>query len=172
MCSNPHLFTFDPNLIIQLLHINNYFCFAHSTFQQIKGTAMGAAFSPTIANIFMSIIMRTFLHTQVIKPLLLTRYIDDIFLIWTNTERELYSFLADPNSFHPNLRFTHEHSPTSINFLDLTIFKGPQFAFTNLLDIKTIQKPLNFTNTYISHLPTLRMCSNQLYEENVYVLYA
>ena len=146
MCNNPHLFMFNPNLIIQLLHVNinyNYFSFAHSTFQQVRGTAMGAAFSPTIANIFMSTIMRSFLHTQAIKPLLLTRYIDDIFLIWTKTERELYAFLSDLNSFHPNLRFTHEHSTTSINFLDLTIFKGPQFAFTNLLDTKTFQKPLN-----------------------------
>ena len=146
ICNNPHLFTVDPNLIIQLLHVNinyNYFNFAHSTFQQIRGTAMGAAFSPTIANIFMSTIMRAFLHTQVNKPLILTRYIDDIFLIWTKTEKELYSFLTDLNSFHPNLRFTHEHSLTSIDFLDLTIFKGPQFAFTNLLDTKTFQKPLN-----------------------------
>ena len=98
---------------------------------------MGAAFSPTIANIFLSTIMRVFVRTQAIKPLLLTRYIDDIFLNWTKTKRELYTFL---NSFHPNIRFTHEHS---INFLDLTVFKGPQFAFTNLLDTKTFQKPLN-----------------------------
>jgi hypothetical protein len=146
ICNNPHLFTFNPNLIIRLLHINinyNYFGFAHSTFQQIKGTAMGAAFSPTIANIFMSTIMKNFLHTQPIKPLLLTRYIDDIFLIWTNSEEELYSFLTDLNSFHPNLRFTHEHSTTSINFLDLTIFKGSLFPFINILDTKTFQKPLN-----------------------------
>ena len=53
-----HLLQFDPNLIIQLLHISinfNFFEFASLTFQQTKGTAMEAAFSPTVANIYMSI---------------------------------------------------------------------------------------------------------------------
>ena len=145
MHSHPHLCTFDPNLITHLLHLNinyNYFVFAQHTFQQIQGTAMGAAFSPTIANIFMSCILRRFLRTQTTKPLALTRYID-IFLIWTDTEPQLTTFLNDLNSFHPSLRFTHEASTISTNFLDLTIFKGTNFAFTNVLDTKTFQKPLN-----------------------------
>ena len=157
MHNHSHLFAFDPNLIIRLLYINinyNYFSFTHHTFQQIKGTAMGAAFSPTIANIFMSTVIRAFLLTQNIKPLSLARYIDDIFLIWTGTTQELTTFLADLNSFHPDLRFTHEYSSSAINFLDLTIFKGPQFPYTNILDTKTYQKPLNlyqylyFTSTH------------------------
>ena len=161
MHKHSHLFTFDPNLIIHLLHINinyNYFSFAHHIFQQIKGTAMGAAFSPTIANIFMSTTIKTFLHTQHIKPLTRTRYIDDIFLIWTGTMQELTTFLNDLNSFHPNLHFTHEHSPSTINFLDLTIYKGPHFPFTNILDTKTYQKPLNlyqnvhFTSTHTNNI--------------------
>ena len=52
MNQNRHLLPFDPNLIIKLLHINvnhNYFEFASLIFQQIKGTAMGTAFSPTAA---------------------------------------------------------------------------------------------------------------------------
>lgn len=56
MCNNPHFMAFDLNLIIRLLYINinyNYFTFADLVFQQIDGTAMGAAFSPTIANIFL-----------------------------------------------------------------------------------------------------------------------
>ena len=80
-----YLLTFDPNLIMRLLHTNinyNYFTFDNLTFQQIKGTAMGAVFSPTIANIFMSTILRDFLSTQSTTPLLITRYIDDIFIIW------------------------------------------------------------------------------------------
>ena len=44
------------------------------------------------------------------------------------------------NAFHSNLKFTHEFSPQTINFLDLTIYKGYNFPFTNILDIK---KPLN-----------------------------
>ena len=51
------LILFDPNLITHLLHTNmtnNFFQFAGCTFLQQKGTAMGAAFSPSIANMWHS----------------------------------------------------------------------------------------------------------------------
>ena len=146
MVDHHHLFPLDPNLIIRLLHTNinyNYFSFAHLFFQQIKGTSMGASFSPTIANIFMSHILRGFLNQQKIKPTILTRYIDDIFLIWPDTLENLTTFLRDLNSFHPSLHFTFKHSSSTIDFLDLTIYKGDQFHFSNILDTKTFQKPLN-----------------------------
>ena len=53
---------------------------------------MGATFSPTIANIFMSTILRDFLQTQQIQPLLITWYIDDIFMIWTDSTDNLTTF--------------------------------------------------------------------------------
>ena len=141
-----HLLPFDPNLIIQLLHtcINyNYFEFASLIFQQVKGTAMGAAFSPTVANIFMSVTISHFLSTQVCKPQLLVRYIDDIFLIWTHGEEKLTHFLSDLNHFNPALKYTHHYSLQTVDFLDLTIFKSTFFPSTNLLDTKTFQKAHN-----------------------------
>ena len=54
MHEHRHLLLLNPNLLIRLLHVNvnyNYFNFGMLSFQQIQGTAMGAAFSPTIANI-------------------------------------------------------------------------------------------------------------------------
>ena len=156
MCEHPHLLAFDPNLIIRLLHTNinyNYFTFADLTFQQTKGTAMGAAFSPTFANIYMSTILRDFLRTQTTQPLIITRYIDDILMIWTDTTEELNNFLTNLNSFHNNLNFTHEYSHLTIDFLDLTIYKGTHFAYTNLLDTKTFQKPQNL-NQYLLFLST------------------
>ena len=146
MISNRHLLLFDPNLIIRLLHTNinhNYFDFASLIFQQVKGTAMGAAYSPTVANIYMSVIIRRFLRTQRTKPLLMVRYIDDIFMIWTDSETELKEFLIDINQFNPALKYTHQYSPSTVDFLDLTIYKGPSFLITNILDTKTYQKPHN-----------------------------
>ena len=143
MCKYSHLIGRNPNAIIRLLHLNvnyNYFSFAGITFHQTKGTAMGAAFSPTVANIFMSKIIEQFIRTQTITPFLLVRYIDDIFIIWTNSIDELETFLDQLNYFHPNLSFTHNSSYTSIDFLDLSIFKGYQFSITNILDTKTYQK--------------------------------
>ena len=146
MFRHRHLLLFDPNLIIQLLYIGinfNYFEFASVRFQQIKGTAMGAAFSPTVANIYMSVTIRRFLCTQAKQPLLLSRYIDDIFLIWTDSEDDLKHFLANLNNFNPAIHYTNFQSYSSVDFLDLTIYKGHLFPFTNILDTKTFQKPQN-----------------------------
>ena len=143
MQANRHLLLFDPNLIIQLLHTcinSNFFEFASMTFQQINGTAMGAAFSPTVANIYMSVTIRKFLQTQPKHPLLLVRYIDDIFVIWSHTKEELSTFLNNMNSFNPALEYTHQCSSSTVDFLELTIYKGPLFPFTNVLDTRTYQK--------------------------------
>ena len=146
MCTKPHLLLFNPNFIIQLLHTcinSNFFEFASMIFHQIKGTAMGTAFSPTVANIYMSVIMRRFLHTQSKGPLLLVRYIDDIFIIWTHTTEELSTFLNNLDNFNPALEYTYQVSSLSVDFLDLTIYKGPLFPFTNILDTRTYQKSHN-----------------------------
>lgn len=146
MCEHRHLLLFDPNLIIRLLHLNvnhNYFNFSDVTFQQVKGTAMGAAFSPSVANIYMSVNVRRFLRTQRKKPQLLVRYIDDVFMLWPHTSDELETFLTDLNNFNPALHYTYEYSPSTANFLDLTVYKGPYFHYTNMLDTKTYQKPQN-----------------------------
>jgi hypothetical protein len=49
------------------------------------------------------------------------------------------------NQIHPILKFTFEASDTSINYLDLTIFKGTRFNETGILDTKVYTKP---TETY------------------------
>ena len=85
MCKNPDLIIFYPNLITHLLHLNmtnNYFQFTEFIFLQSEGTAMGASFSPTIANIFMSSFLNNFLLTVNEHPLFMRRYIDDIVILW------------------------------------------------------------------------------------------
>ena len=140
MYARNHLLLSDPNLIIRLLHTNvnyNFFEFGTFYFQQIHGTAMGAAFSPTIANIFLSVTLQKFLQTQHLKPLLFKRYIDDIFMIWPHSSANLKIFLAALNLSHPSLHYTYATSPSSIDFLDITIFKGLTFDYTGILDTKT-----------------------------------
>ena len=104
---------------------------------------MGAAFSTSIANIYMSTVLNKFLQAQKAQPLLFMRCIDDIFMIWKDTKEELNTFVTNLNLIHPNLKFTHEYSEQTIDFLDLTVYKGRGFLFTNRLDTKTFQKPLN-----------------------------
>ena len=137
---NRHLIPFNLNLIIQLLHtiINyNYFEFGTFIFQQTNRTAIGVAFSLTNANIYISITLRNVLLTQPHKPQLRKRYIDDIMM---DTNEEL---LRARNEFNPSLHFTYTYSQNSIDFLDLTIYKGTTLSYTLTLDTKTYQKPLN-----------------------------
>lgn len=137
---NKHLLLTDPNFIIKLLHLHiyhNFFTFADLILQQIKGTAMGAAFSPSLANIFMWVTLRNFLQTQHITPLLMVRYINDIFILWTNDEQYFLDFMTAPNNFYPSLQFTSTYFHQSTDFLDLTIFKGQLFRTKQWLDIWT-----------------------------------
>ena len=145
MFTKQELIIFDPNLMTHLLHANinnNYFMFAEVTFQQLEGTAMGAAFSPTVANIYMSVLLQKFLQSTSERPFLLKRYIDDIFIIWPK-HQNLSSFLHNINEFHPSIKYTMDQSNTHINFLDLTIFKSKQFSETHQLSVKTYQKEHN-----------------------------
>ena len=145
MYKHQELIISDPNFITQLLELNmynNYFTFAKFTFHQTTGTTMGASYSPTVANIFMSVFFRKFFKTTTQKPLFFSRYIDDIFMIWPK-KYCLATFLESLNKYHPNIKFTTTTSDNTIDFLDLTIFKGPHFATTQLLDTKTFQKPSN-----------------------------
>ena len=60
------------------------------------------------------------------------RYIDDIFFIWTEGEDKLEGFLNRLNNFHPNLKFTHEKSKFSVNFLDLRVSTADNKLETDL----------------------------------------
>ncbi len=106
---------------------------------------MGAAFSPTTANIiFMSVVLSSFLKSlpSTLQPFHLSRYIDDIFILWP-ANQDLIGFVTRLNSYHPDLQFTYQHSNTSIDFLDLTIYKDEDFSLSHTLQTKTFQKPQN-----------------------------
>ena len=69
-----------------------------------------------------------FLNSENTKPWVWMRYIDDIFFMWTESEDEFEGFLQRLNAFHPNLKFTHDKSKVSINFLDVTVsINGEEF---------------------------------------------
>ena len=54
-------------------------------------------------------------------PFTWLRFIADIFMLWTHESSSLTTFLQHINTFHPRIKFSHQQSHTSINFLDTTI---------------------------------------------------
>ena len=64
----------------------------------------------------MEYIETEFLKAQIIKPWLWKRFIDDIFIIWTDSGKNLNKFLKDLNEFYHNLKFTYEKPQEKLTF--------------------------------------------------------
>lgn len=106
---------------------------------------MGNALSPDGANL--NLAMReapVFAMTTVCQPAYAARYIDDYTLIFRNTTlSQVQQFLSVMDAaLGTHLNVTWEISDTSMNTLDLHVFKGPSLA-QGRLDYKVHQKTLN-----------------------------
>ena len=124
-CSN--LSPFPPQVTkraLDLVFKRNCFVFCNNIYHQKTGVAMGSPLTPTLAIIFMDVVECNYIQSQHLVPILYRRYIDDIFLIWTHGEASLSVFMNGLNEAHPSIKFTWDISKTSVNFLDLTIFKS------------------------------------------------
>ena len=71
---------------------NNYFEFNGKVKQDLSGTAIGTSFAPPCACIFMDQVKTEFLESQVYKPFVWFRYLDDVFFIWTYGQEKLSYF--------------------------------------------------------------------------------
>ena len=74
---------------------------------------------PSYDCIFMDFIETEFLKAQSIKLSVWKRFIDDIFFIWTDSEKNLEKCLKELNRFYANIKFTFEKSKMKVNFLDV-----------------------------------------------------
>ncbi len=129
--------------LINIVLTKNYFQFADKMYHQIQGTAMGTKMAPAYANLFMAELEEQLLRPYPIQPITWRRYIDDVLCIWPGSETELTDFINYINSKHPSIKFTYEHSHNTIDFLDLTIYKGERYKQHGILDIKPFFKKTN-----------------------------
>ncbi|XP_021341474.1 uncharacterized protein LOC110442280 [Mizuhopecten yessoensis] len=70
----------------------NCFEFNNQHYLQIQGTSIGIICAPNYAILFMDHLETAFLQSQSLSPLVWSRYIDDIFFIWTHGSESLDSF--------------------------------------------------------------------------------
>lgn len=130
--------------ILDLLKIcleNNDFTFNNEWFLQVGGTAMGKKFAPNYANLFLAKWEEDALSKCPKKPLCYLRYLDDIFIIWQHTIEEFQTFFDTLNNQHKNIKLKSTVSETSVDFLDITIFKGNKFNNSGSFDTKVYFKP-------------------------------
>ena len=130
---------------LNIVLTKNYFNFAGKMLHQIQGTAMGTKMAPAYANIFMGDLEEKLIdyHTT---PIVWKRYIDDVFCIWPEQPQHFENFVAYLNTKHHSIKFTYECSASSVDFLDLTVYKG--HSVNNTLDIKPFFKKKTNCNTY------------------------
>ena len=130
--------------LIRLLELSlncNDFIFNNQWYLQLSGTAMGKRFAPAYANIDMAIFEEEVLKITPKKPLAYFRFLDDIFLIWQHSLDDFKQFFDIINNYRESIKFQYNISETSVDFLDVTVFKGNKFKHHQTLDTKVYFKP-------------------------------
>ena len=104
---------------------------------------MGTKMAPAYANLFMAELEEKLLENYPTKPILWKRYINDVLCIWPGKQEDLDTFVQYLNRSHQTIKFTYESSPSNVDFLDITIYKGERYISHNKLDIKPFFKKTN-----------------------------
>ena len=130
--------------ILELLELSlnsNDFIFNNEWYLQISGTAMGKKFAPSYANIDMAIFEEEVLQSAVKKPLAFFRFLDDIFIIWQDSLEEFKEFFNLLNNHRESIKFQYNISESSVDFLDVTVYKGNKHKHEQYLDTRVFFKP-------------------------------
>ncbi|CAF5101377.1 unnamed protein product, partial [Rotaria sp. Silwood1] len=111
------------NTIIRLACLvldTNCFVFDNKYYKQIRGGAMGAPFTMTLANIYMYEWEQSLIQHQQIRNELYGWYIDDIFMTSNEPVENIKALLDRENAKDPNIRITYTIHD-SVEFLDVLI---------------------------------------------------
>ena len=138
--------------LLEIVLKNNTFEFNNLYFKQIHGTAMGTKLAPAYANTFMGDLENNFLKTQHFKPIYYRRFIDDIFMIWPHPIEELKHFIDRMNNIHHSIKFTYEHSSSTVTFLDTDVHIDDNNKLSVTTHIKSTNKQA-YTHAKSYHPP-------------------
>ena len=122
--------------------------------------------TPSYANLFLGFFEANALKNAPFQPHTWLRYIDDIFMIWTEGLDNLKIFIDYLNNIHSTIKFTSSHSSTNIPFLDVSVSLTNDGSISTDLYTKPTDKHLYIQkkpflsvlhSVYdVSALPTLR----------------
>ena len=87
--------------LISTVLTKNHFQFNGDNYLQTMGCAMGIKMAPSYASLFMGNFEKHILSQYHQYPLVWLRFLDDIFLIWQYSEKELLDFIEYLNNAHP-----------------------------------------------------------------------
>ena len=79
---------------------------------------MGMKMVPSYANLFMADFEERFLATQILKPEIWWRFLNDTISLWIHGRAALKAFIIALNSFHDTIKFTYDISEVEVTYLD------------------------------------------------------
>ena len=82
---------------------------------------MGTKMAPSFANLFLGIFETNALSNAPFHPHTCWRYLDDVFMIWTEGLDHLKIIVDYLNNIYPTIKFTSNHSLTNVPFLDVMV---------------------------------------------------
>ncbi|CAF1617951.1 unnamed protein product [Rotaria magnacalcarata] len=106
--------------LARLVLDNNCFVYNNKFYKQIRGGAMGSAFTQVLANIYMYCWEQDLIKYTTEHRGIYGRYIDDIFMATNQTAIEIQQQLKKMMNKDINIKINYEIN-TAVNFLDITI---------------------------------------------------
>ncbi len=127
-----HITSTGFHFLLKVIFENNIFTYNSAFYVQKSGIAMGSKCGPSIANIYVHIIEKSFLSVH--RPLFYTRFIDDIFTVVNNSFdlnilKKAFGYLT-----------LNVITNSTVNFLDLNITLD---KITGKLNFSLYIKPTN-----------------------------
>jgi hypothetical protein len=134
----------DIEFVVSLLHLvltHHVNEFDGRFFRQLIGTAMGTSCAVTLAQIFMYHLERGLVHQYIDAKRLLfyLRYVDDMKSLFSTPNDEKDFWLAF-NALTPTIEATGTRG-RQVDFMDLTVYKGPRWSIERRLDCCSYFKP-------------------------------
>ncbi|CAF4145889.1 unnamed protein product [Rotaria sordida] len=130
----------------------NIFVYEKKHYRQIRGGAMGSAFTKTLANIYMLDWEQQPMHDQQADQEIYGRYIDDVFMTTNLTHDQLKAKLENAHRKDPNIRISYSIQST-IDFLDVTVSNEGDHLKTSIFH-KSAAEPyvLPYTSDHPRHV--------------------
>ena len=88
---------------------------------------MGTICAPAYVNIFIAEFEQKHVSPLIKdKSILFLHYIDDIFMVWTKSEKQLKDFISELNQKHSSIKFDYKSDCKQIEFLDTLAYIDQQ----------------------------------------------
>lgn len=100
---------------------------------------MGKRFAPAYANIYLADWEETVFLKCSKHPLHYFRYLDDIWGIWEYSMEDFHEFVGVLNDHHVGITLEPTIHPSSVDFLDTTVFKGENFVEWHPFNLSVFQ---------------------------------